>query len=195
VRTIHNGVPDVEVAPAPHSGPGTVIGTVGRLTTEKGIEDLVRALAQVPNAFLVVVGDGPQRDALSGLARDLGVADRLQITGWSAQAASWIRRFDVFALPSHLEGFPLVVVEAMLAGKPVVATDVGSVSEAVVEGETGLLVPPGSPTALADALNRLIADPAEAARLGAHARERAVRHYSADVMAEQFSSLYREIVG
>src|SRR5207302_6028335 len=114
------------------------------------------ALATRPDAALVLVGDGPERRSLAALAGDLGLDDRVLFAGWQTQPRRYLTTVDVFALPSRFEGFPLAVVEAMLAELPVVASAVGSVPEAVREGETGLLVPPDDPARLAAALRRLL---------------------------------------
>ena len=119
---------------------------------------LVRALRDVDNATLVVVGDGSERERLRALARELGIEGRIVWQGWTEDARSYLPSFDLLVLPSRFEGFPLVVLEAQLAETAVVATDVGSVAEAVLDGETGLLVPPDDAEALTVAIRRLLDD-------------------------------------
>jgi glycosyltransferase involved in cell wall biosynthesis len=194
IRTIHNGVPEVDLPPVPEGRSPVVLGSVGRLDEQKGYELLVEALAGLPDASGVVVGDGPLRAALEARAAELGVAGRLQLPGWSDDARSRLPDFDVFVLPSRYEGFPLSIIEAMLAGLPVVATDVGSIREAVVDGETGLLVPSGDAAALTAALRRLVDDPGLRARLGAAGRARARREFTARAMAARYERLYDEVV-
>jgi len=194
VRTIYNGVPDLDLELLPRPAEGPVVGTIGRLDAQKGYDVLVRALAGLPGVTAVVVGDGPEREPLDELARELGVADRLLITGWSDEARRHLTTFDLFVLPSRHEGFPLVIVEAMLARLAVVATDVGSVAEAVVDGETGVLVPPENPEALASAVRMLIADPARRRELGGKGRERALQRFTAAAMAREYAALYDEVV-
>src|SRR5205823_4013374 len=128
-------------AAGPRRADGPVIGAIGRLAPEKGYDLAIHALRDLPEATLVLVGDGSERERLEAIARELGVAERVQFTGWSDEPRRYLPGFDAFVLPSRQEGFPLAVVEAMLAGLPVVAADVGSVSEAVVDEETGYLVP------------------------------------------------------
>jgi glycosyltransferase involved in cell wall biosynthesis len=192
VRTIHNGVPDREFRPVPR--PGMLIGAIGRIERQKGFDVLIRALAEVEEGSLVVVGDGSERGALDELARSVGVADRITWTGWSDDARGFLGSFDVFVLPSRFEGFPLALLEAMLARSAVVATDVGSVPEAVVDGETGLLVPPEDPTALACAIERLLADGDLRRRLGDRGRTLVLDRFTADHMTHGFESLYEEVL-
>jgi glycosyltransferase involved in cell wall biosynthesis len=143
VRGVANGVPAAQPQPVARLAPGPIVGSLGRLTDQKGYDALVRALPALPDATLVLVGDGPERPALEALAAELGVADRLHVTGWTDDARRHLPAFDVFALPSRWEGMPLVILEAMHAGLPVVASDVGSVAESVRDGETGYVAPPG----------------------------------------------------
>lgn len=193
VQTVYNGLPDTGPTQSGSGEPGGVIGALGRLTEQKGFDLLVRALAELPDARLVIVGEGEERPALEALARELGVEDRFELAGYDAQARQRLAGFDVFALPSRYEGFPLAIVEAMLARLPVVATNVGSVAEAVIDGETGALIPPEDERALTDALARLLGDPDERARLGAAGRSRAITRFLSDVMVADFERLYDEI--
>lgn len=194
VRVIHNAVPDRDLRPSPRFRAGPTVGTIGRLDTQKGHDVLVRALPRLPNVTAVVVGDGPERDALTNLAQELGVADRLVLTGWREDARDLLTTFDVFALPSRFEGFPLVVLEAMLASVPVVASDVGSVSEAIVDGETGVLVEAEDAEALAAAIAALVTDEPRRQRLGANARRHVLENFSPAATAKAFESLYEEIL-
>jgi glycosyltransferase involved in cell wall biosynthesis len=194
VRSIPNGVPDAVLEPLPRPFEGPTIGSVGRLDRQKGYDVLLHALAALPEAALLLVGDGPEREPLEALAGDLGVGERVRFAGWQAEPRRHLTTFDVFALPSRFEGFPLAIVEAMLAELPVVATAVGSVSEAVREDETGLVVPPEDPTALAATLRGLLGDPALRDRLGARGRALALERFTAAAMARSFERLYEEIL-
>ena len=193
VRTIHNGVPDVPVNPAPRAGQGTVVGTLARLDRQKGLDLLIEALPALPSVTALLVGDGEEREPLLRRAAALGVADRVEITGWRENGRDYLGALDVFVLPSRFEGFPLSILEAMLAGVPVVASDVGSVAEAVLDGETGILVPPEDPGALAEAIRTLVSDAELRAGMGRRARERALL-FSPARMARQFEELYEEIL-
>ena len=194
VRTIHNGVPDVEADAAPRLTAGPIVGAVGRLAFQKGFDLLLRAMQDIENATLVLVGDGEDRGQLQALATSLGVADRTIWVGWSDDVRSHVRSFDVFVLPSRFEGFPLAVLEALLAEKPVVATDVGSVGEAVIPGETGFLVPPDDAGALAASIRQLLGDDQLQRRMGARGRQLVLSRFTAAHMARSFSELYRELL-
>jgi glycosyltransferase involved in cell wall biosynthesis len=189
VRTIRNGVPDVPLEPLPRPFGGPTVGSVGRLDRQKGYDVLLRALAELPDAALVLVGDGPERAALERQA-----AGRVRFAGWQDEPRGHLTTFDVFALSSRFEGFPLGIVEAMLAELPVVATRVGSVPEAVRDGETGLLVPADDPHALAAALRRVLDDAELATSLGRRGRELALERFTAAAMARAFEALYEEIL-
>jgi len=193
LRVIHHGVPDVPLGPVARPDAAFVVGSIGRLDAQKGLDVLVDTLPSVPGAFALLVGDGPEKSALLERAAAAGVADRLTVTGWRDDARDYLGALDVFVLPSRFEGFPQAVVEAMLAERPVVASDVGSVADAVVDGETGLLVRPDDAEALAAALRRLRDDPALRRELGRRARAKALREFSVDRMARAYEALYREI--
>jgi glycosyltransferase involved in cell wall biosynthesis len=194
VRTIHNGVPDLAVPRPPrrHDGPAMIVA-VGRLAPQKGFDVLVRALALVPAARLVLVGQGDEEGSLKALAHRLHVADRVSFLGWVDEPRGLLPSFYVFVLPSRFEGFPLSVLEAQLAEIPVVASDIGSVSEAVIPERTGVLVPPDNPQALAAALNALLSDRAKRQRLGRAGRELVLERFTASHMARAFERLYVEI--
>jgi glycosyltransferase involved in cell wall biosynthesis len=196
VRTIHNGVPD-ELTPsaAREARRRPLLGSIGRLEPQKGVDVLIRALTDVEEADLLVVGDGSERASLEKLAHSIGVSDRVEWKGWSDTPRSYLGTLDVFVLPSRNEGFPLAVLEALLAGTAVVATDVGSVADVIRDGNTGLLVPPEDPAALAEALRRLFADSALAPCLGERGRQVVLDHYTADHMAGAFESLYHDLTG
>ncbi|HLE98288.1 MAG TPA: glycosyltransferase family 4 protein [Gaiellaceae bacterium] len=194
VRTIHNGVPDQPLQPHPRPRPGPIIGAIGRIERQKGYDVLIRALAEVEAGSLFLVGDGSERGALEELAQRVGVADRVMWAGWSKDAGSFLRSFDVFALPSRFEGFPLALLEALLARSAVVATDVGSVAEVVLDGETGLLVPPEDPAALARAIELLLADSDLRRRLGEQGRRLVLERFTAAHMTRAFESLYDELL-
>jgi glycosyltransferase involved in cell wall biosynthesis len=193
VVSVPNGVPNAPLDPLPRLLDGPVIGSLGRLVEQKGFDLLVRALPGLRDATVVLVGDGPERARLEALAASLGVADRLLITGWSAEPRRYLPTFDVFALPSRWEGMPLGILEAMHAGLPVVAADVGSVAEAVLDGETGYLVPVEDDLAVGDRLGRLLADPSLRARMGDRGRAIAGERFTDLVMARSYERLYHSL--
>ena len=177
---------------------GPVVGTVGRLIRRKGHHDLLAAWPDVraahDDAQLVVVGDGPERDALAQQAERLGCADSVHLLGRRDDVPALLALFDVFAFPSHFEGLPGALLEAMCAGLPIVTTPVDGCSELVTDGDHGTHVPVGDAAALAAAIDRYLADPDLAAAHGRAARERAVAEFSLDAMVAGFQSLYDGIL-
>ena len=176
------------------NGAQQVIGTVGRLVPVKDHGTLLaafqRVLTRFPAARLVIVGDGPERGRLARRAAELGIAERVMWLGQRRDVRELLQVFDVFVLSSVSEGMPLTVLEAMAAGKPVVATNVGGVREAVVNGTTGLLVPPSSPERLADAVEVLLADRAMRHAFGDRARRRAEERFDLSGMVRQYEAAY-----
>jgi sugar transferase (PEP-CTERM/EpsH1 system associated) len=175
-----------------------LVGTVGRLAEIKRQDVLLRGFARllekVPGARLVLVGGGPEREALEGLARDLGIADRSTFAGVRDRPEEFLAAMDAFALTSRSEGTPLAVLEAWAAGKPVVASAVGGIPELVRDGETGILFPPGDSNALAERLVRLANDPAVRTRLGKAGRDRAAAQFDVGVMAAGYEGHYRSLL-
>jgi glycosyltransferase involved in cell wall biosynthesis len=196
VRSVPNCVPDLgDPSPPPARPDGQlVVGSVGRLDRMKAHDVLLRALAQVDGVRVIVLGEGEQRPALLQLAADLGVSDRLEMPGWVDNPRAHLPRFDVMALPSRSEGFPLAIVEAMLAARPVVATRVGSIGDAVIDGETGLLVEKEDADGLAAALCRLRDDPSLRVRLGQRGREVAKARFTVEHMSASYERLWYEVL-
>jgi glycosyltransferase involved in cell wall biosynthesis len=193
IRTIESAVPEFAVG-ARTNGSRPRIGTTARLDVQKGLDVLLQALPELPGVELEIVGDGPESRALTQLAGSVGVADRVHFAGWDDNAREWLSRWDAFVLPSRYEGLPLSILDAMLAELPVVATDVGSIGEAVAHGETGLLVPPDDPSALAAALRQVLDDPELRRRFGRNARDVALRRFSTTVKAGRYEALYEELL-
>lgn len=195
VVSIPNCVPDVPLAPRPARAAGAplVVGSLGRLDGVKGYDVLMRALVRLPGVRAVVVGEGAARPELERLARELGVADRVELPGWADRPSELLPGFDVFCLPSRSEGFPLSIVEAMLAELPVVASRVGSVAELVVDGTTGLVVEPDDVDGLVAALRQLRDDQLRA-KLGVAGRQRARERYTVEHMARAYERLWARVV-
>jgi glycosyltransferase involved in cell wall biosynthesis len=201
VRVVPNGVDTERWVPSglASSGPARVL-LPGRLMPAKGQETLLRAapviLARHPSTRFVLLGaDAAGEGArLRALARQLGVEveSALELTPWTGDPRPIFEAADVVTLPSRSEGFGRVLIEAACLEKPVVASRVGGIPEVVVDGETGLLVPPDDPAALADALNRLLGDPGLRAKLGAAARLRATERFSAARHVEGVERVYAE---
>jgi glycosyltransferase involved in cell wall biosynthesis len=171
--------------------------TLAALVPRKGIDLLLDALARQPAAprcVLLVAGEGPERAALAARAAELGLGARARRLGARADKAELLAACDLFALASRAEGLGVAALEAMAAGRPVVATRVGGLGEAVVDGETGLVVPGEDVAALAAALARLAGDPDLRARLGAAGPARVAAGFAAEGMVAAYEALYREIL-
>lgn len=172
--------------------PGVVaLAIVARLTERKGHRHLLAALARLPRGGqlpawrLLAVGEGEEAEALARLAAELGIADRVAFLGYRDDAQAIIQASELLVLPSLLETQPLVLTEAMAAGRPVLATSIYGIPEIVAAEETGLLVPPGDEAALEQALERLIGDPGLRDRLGAAGRRRFESLFTVELMAER----------
>lgn len=203
IVVIYNGVALPEGPPASSEAArielglpldGLVIGAVTRLDPVKGVKFLIQALAAIDSAHLVVVGDGPERVALEALANDLGVAGRIHWAGHRRDVPALLPAFDLFVQPSLHEGMPNTILEAQACGLPVVATAVGGTPEVVVDGVTGLLVPPHDPAALAYAITSLLRDPDLRREMGRAGRERVADHFTVERRVEQTEQLYEQLL-
>jgi glycosyltransferase involved in cell wall biosynthesis len=174
-----------------------VVGIVARLTPVKNHVLLLRAVRRLtaagPSVHIVIVGDGPERARLEQLAAEWELGGNITFTGTLPNRPNPHALFDVSALTSRSEGFPNAVVEAMAAGRPVVATDVGGVRDAVTDGITGLLVPDDDDAAFAAALERLRSDAGLAASLGRAGQQVARDRFSEEVVLNQLIALYEEL--
>jgi glycosyltransferase involved in cell wall biosynthesis len=168
--------------------------TLARLDPQKGLPYLLEAAKSLPGATFAIAGDGRDRAALEEQARSLGLGGRVRFLGYRDDIPDLLAACDLFVLPSLFEGLPISVLEAMAAGKPVVATRIGGTDEAVENGVTGFLVPPRDPAALADAVKRMLADPAAGRRMGEAGRARALAEFSAQAMVSKTTRLYEELV-
>jgi glycosyltransferase involved in cell wall biosynthesis len=193
VETIHYGLDALPEAwgenpPDPVPPGARVLLAVSRLTRQKGVDVAVAALRELPDdTVLVVLGEGPERNELERLATELDVDGRAFLLGRVPDVAAWLERADVFVHPARWEGFGLAVLEAMLAGLPVVATDVSSLPELL--GTSGLLVPRDDPGALA----RGAAAALERPELGADLQARARSQFSVARMADRTAGLYADL--
>ena len=184
----------------PFDGDGTpLVGSVGCLAARKDYATLVDALALLGARGIpfraALVGDGPERAALEARIAALGLADRVRLLGERADVERLLPEMNVFVLSSREEGIPNALLEAMAAGRAAVATAVGGTPEVLRDGETGWLVPPGSPVALADALADVLARPEEARRRGEAARRMTEQNMSIDAMARRHESFYAQAAG
>lgn len=167
---------------------------MGRLAPVKGLRVLLQALESLivdyPDLHLTLIGDGPDRAELERLASPLGKS--VTFTGYMSQAevAEAMRQCDIFVLPSFAEGVPVVLMEALASGRPVVATAVAGVSELVEEGRSGFIVPPGDPVALADGIRKLADDPALRDAMGQVGREKVLLDFDIAKEAARLALLF-----
>ena len=176
-----------------------IIGCVARLSPEKGHAVLLRAFRKVlsrhPQARLVLIGDGAERERLQQLATDLGIGHLVRFLGLRADVPEVLAACDLFTLPSIQEGFPMVILEALAAGKAVIASEVGAIPDVIRHGATGMLVPPGDADALADALCFLIEDKGARQRLGQSGHELVREVYDFERTVGQYDDLYQRVLG
>jgi glycosyltransferase involved in cell wall biosynthesis len=196
LHVIYNGVDPGRWAPALSrgnrpAGEGHLTVMVARLQAPKDPVTLIEAWARVSRPHrLVLIGDGPLRPRLDALIATRGLADRVSLLGARDDVPRVLAQADVFVLSTRWEGFPLVIIEAMMCGLPVIATDVGGIAEAVEHQRTGMLVPPGRPDALADALNQMLNDGALRRINGEAGRQRALEQFTEARMVEQIDRVY-----
>jgi glycosyltransferase involved in cell wall biosynthesis len=174
-----------------------IVGTVSRLVRRKGHYDLLDAWPSVldshPQAQLLLVGDGPEREALEQYGKNLDCRDSVIFAGRRDDVPDLLDLMDVFVFPSYYEGLPGALIEAMIAGLPVVATPVDGNSELIEEGDTGLFVPPHDSEVLADRLTLLLSDSEYQDTLGTAARDFAQQEFSIGTMVSEFSSIYLKV--
>jgi glycosyltransferase involved in cell wall biosynthesis len=175
-----------------------VVGWIGRMTSVKRTEDVLRAFKHLRDggvdASLCLVGDGPQRGAVERRAHELGVMRQTLFLGFQEEVAQYYAAFDALVLPSLNEGTPVSAIEALAAGRPVVATRVGGVPDVVRDGENGFLVDPGAVMDLAERLSRLAQDPALLERMARAGRRSVVPRYAVDRLVADVDRLYRSLL-
>lgn len=174
-----------------------VVGMVGRLSRQKAPEDFLRAAALIAQGFsdaiFLLVGDGPLRSDMERLAAALGIGSRVRFLGFRNDIPLVMGALDVFALASLWEGLPLTILEAMAAGRPVVATAVNGVPEVVEHGRTGFLAPPRAVEKLAAHIGTLLRDPASARAMGEAGRRRVQEHFTLERAIASLSDLYQAL--
>jgi glycosyltransferase involved in cell wall biosynthesis len=197
-HVIYPGAPIVESAEPPLLEGEPAISAASRLVPIKGLESLVCAmpmvLEQQPAARLQIAGEGPSRHQLEQLCADLGIAKRVAFMGWQQDLSAVFRTSHLFVAPSLAEGFGIGALEAMAAGLPVIASNVGGLPELVDHGRTGFLVPPNDPQALARCIVQLLSDRELRIRMGRDAQLRVAKRFSPAAMARQISDVYMELV-
>jgi glycosyltransferase involved in cell wall biosynthesis len=213
VEVIHNGVDLRRFADRPPSIPNTlrrelgiddsspVIGSIGAILPEKGYRYLIEAAPHILKAFpsmrFVVAGtvyDGDLYESLRKRLKSLGIEQSFHFLGFRADIPELMHSLDLLVVPSLVEAFPTVILEAMAAGKPAVATRCGGTQEIIVEGETGLTVPPRDGHDLAAAIIKLVSDKALLQAMGRAGKKRVAGCFDGDVFAKKFEKLYMEIL-
>jgi glycosyltransferase involved in cell wall biosynthesis len=209
IQVQHNPVkpfasPSEEEVAAARSAAGVgeerVVLAVGRLSPEKGHADLFRAIQQLKRRRaelkfgLVLIGEGPEEQPLRRLAEELGLKDRIIFAGFKVNVRPFYSMATLLALPSHSEGSPNVVLEAMSAGLAIAATQVGGVPEILEQERTGLLVPPRDPHAMAGAIERLLTDETLRQRLGATARAAALEKFTPEAYDRSLIDFYETVL-
>jgi glycosyltransferase involved in cell wall biosynthesis len=208
LAVIYNGVPIPEIGtPAGPEDPAHVnsatndvvtIGTAGRLAPSKDISTLLLAAAllvkNIGNIHFTIIGDGPEKSELIQLTCRYNLIQSVNFAGWQEPLLPALQGLDIFVSSSIIEGCPMAVLEAMACGLPVVATRVGGVPEVVVDGQTGILVPPKDPQSLADAISTLLADPGKRKAMGYAGRQRAQMFFSVERMIEETRAYYYNLL-
>lgn len=207
VSVIHNGIP-VPEAPCTASEPrlearerlglpaqGPIVVAVGNLFPVKDHASLIRAVKRLDTAHLVIAGAGPEEAPLRSLIRDLDLGARVHLLGATDDVATVLRSADVFVQSSISEGLPLAILEAMAAARPVVATRVGGIPEAVIDGETGYVVAPGDPELLSAAIGKVLSRSDRGEALGRAGWQRARRDFSVAGMTDRYIDVYLENLG
>jgi glycosyltransferase involved in cell wall biosynthesis len=210
ISVIHNAIVTEDYDPARHA-PGflrqrfglpegaVIVGSIGRLSPEKGQFDLLEAARRIgpvrPHVYFVFTGDGPDEAGLRARAAEYGLADRVLFTGKMKDARPVFRDLDILALTSHTEGFPNVVLEALCMETPVLATDVGGTREIIEDEVTGVLIQARQPDRIEQGLLRLLDDRAGAERLMRAGRQAVFTRFSFAQRVAREEALYREILG
>lgn len=198
IAVVHNGIPDLSDRFRARPGREPVrLVMVARFADPKDHETLLRALGNLKglNWSLQLVGDGYKKVLAEELAAKLGIADRVEFAGVREDVEVLLADSAIFVLSSRREGFPISILEAMRAGLPVVAADCGGIGEAVANGETGLLFPPGDPDVLEKRLEKLIKNPALRQKMGQAGRERYRDNFTLAQMVDKTAAVYKTIAG
>lgn len=192
VAVIYNGVPAPPPSPRPRNQVFT-LGTLGRLSPEKSLDTLLSAVAGLPGTRLLIAGTGRLQEVIEAQIESLGISDRVELVGF-VDRWQFLQEIDCLVQPSLNEALPLTMLEAMRAGVPVIASDVGSLREAIEHGKTGILAPPGSVAELRRAIVALASDRDLLDSISADALKASRERFSNVVMARQYSALFDRVI-
>ncbi|MBU1131759.1 glycosyltransferase [Patescibacteria group bacterium] len=199
IQVIYNGV-DItryfEEISETEEKDNIVIGTIGRLSKEKGQKHLIRACRFLKDADweLILVGEGPMREELQNLAHFLGIENKVKFTGFAPDVRPYLQKFDIFVLPSVSEGLSIVILEAALRGKFIIATNVGGIPEIITDKETGLLFEPKNIEQLVRHLNWAIEHRADAAKMARRLQKEVMEKFDIKKTVNQYESFYKELM-
>jgi glycosyltransferase involved in cell wall biosynthesis len=175
-----------------------VLITVARFHKGKGhrvlLEAMQRLVVQHPQTKLVLLGEGAEQAEMRCLCRTFGIAETVYFAGYQSDVTEWLSAAEINVLPTFYEGLPLTILEAMAAGLPTVASNVGGIPDAVKDGVSGLLVPAGDPPRLADAISSLLSDPAERSRMGSEAQSAVMQHFTLEQQIQATEKMYLKLL-
>lgn len=175
-----------------------VIGAIGRLVWQKGFEYFIDVIPEVLKEFkearFLIVGEGPLENKLKVKSKKLKVDDKVIFTGFRNDIKEILASIDIFVMPSLLEGLPMILLEAMAMGKPIIATDIEGIKEILENGRTGLLVPPRDPQALSEAIGDLLIHKDKARQIGLAARKAVEERFGVDIMVQKVEGAYEELL-
>jgi len=207
IRVVYSGIEPKEIEAAPRvdlrhelglGREAVIVGNIAQLVDHKGHRYLIDAMPEllkaIPEAHLVIVGSGPLENDLRAQIQNVGLAERIHLLGYRNDANGLLKSFDLFVMPSHLEGMGTVVLDAFAASIPVVAASAGGLAEIVMDGVTGHLVPPRDPRAIAQVMIDALTNKAETSRMAENALKSLHENYTADCMVEGVLKVYREFV-
>ncbi len=176
-----------------------VIGAIGRMVWQKGFEYLIESIPTIietlPQSKILIVGDGPPlRERLEALSKELGVRDNVIFAGFRNDIKEILSAVDLLVVPSLLEGFPMIILEAMAMAKPIVATNIDGITEQITDGVNGILIPPKDPSALAKSVVRVLNDKELARTMGLAAREKVKQEFSVEKMVAKTEKIYLSLL-
>jgi len=175
-----------------------LVGAIGRMVWQKGFEYLIQSIPEivkaVPEAKFLLVGEGPRRERLEALSEELRVRDNVILAGFRSDIKEILSAIDLLVVPSILEGFPMIILEAMAMGKPIVATNIDGIIEQITDGVDGILVPPKNPNALAEAILKIFSEEEKMKKIGLAARQKVESCFSVQKMVRETEQVYMSLL-
>jgi|WetSurMetagenome_2_1015567.scaffolds.fasta_scaffold03437_8 glycosyltransferase involved in cell wall biosynthesis len=171
-----------------------VIGSIGRLTHQKGFDYLLEAMVKIDGVKCLIAGVGEEKNSLAEKIKELGLSEKVELVGLKKDVSDFLASLDVFVLPSRWEGFGIVILEAGLSGLPVIASRVDGILEIIDDGQNGLLFMPGNTEELVDKIKSLLVNPAERARLGKNLQQKIQEKFLIQKIVKQYEALYLQVL-